>query len=361
MAKRIGGALLATLEHSINTAEEDAINPSAYAVGSAILRVRRKMDRLAKNDNGLAFALFIVCEDIDSHVGRNGFGRKSLSWHLNRTDSMQSVNQALVLVSKDGGSITVSDPHESMDVQFEKVISLRLGDSPAILFQPDNGRVVADFFPEGVVNGEPVELEAEVGAKLLDPVFLKGRLDRFDAEVIKGYELGRLWEKATNYWPISQAERTIQDYMFIWLRSPNKDVDIIPEYINEDGRADLIVQSVVGEKLEKIVVELKVLRSFSSTGSPCRDPENLKNSQEVVIQTHSYRNKLAAKAGIACLYDMRKPSKKPTPDLAIETAEGLSTEKDVSLRVIIVPATLREKRQSEATEKECSLEPSDGD
>ena len=73
------------------------------------------------------------------------------------------------------------------------------------------------------------------------------------------------------------------------------------------GRTDVFLIERIGYALEYVaILELKVLRSFSSTGTPYSENKMKKHVKDGVEQAGMYRTEHEPRTAALCCFDMRK-------------------------------------------------------
>jgi hypothetical protein len=111
------------------------------------------------------------------------------------------------------------------------------------------------------------------------------------------------------------------------------------------GRLDLEIEEPLmqaGEFVRHAILELKVLRSFGSTGSSVSKTEIRKIVKEGVEQAASYREERDAHASALCCFDMRTKS---TRKKCFHGIQASAKKRDVKLRVWPIFASAKEFRE----------------
>lgn len=141
------------------------------------------------------------------------------------------------------------------------------------------------------------------GSPMKDEV-LTLELNSFAEKNLASDELrSELWEDPSKYWPIEQAERTIQKFLLIALRAVFKNYVILSETKVVAGRIDILILPGSSNEAGKVVLELKALRQYGSTGTSVSSSTTTEHINSGVIQAYTYF-KDAMK--YICTYDMRK-------------------------------------------------------
>lgn len=213
---------------------------------------------------------------------------------------------------------------------------LQLGDVPAIVFDPRTKPATVRFYPAGLSNVEnynPVGLSVEVTLQriyeAIDHVY-KNCLITPEAQA----RAGKLWVNGEKCWPSPTAEDCIQLYLRAGLTTAFPNCTIRHEQTVAAGRYDLEVEESDpldrGNVRHHAVLELKVLRSFRSTGTPVPPQETLDWIRLGVQQAASYRDDIGAAAAALCCFDMRRQH---TGDQCFEHVKDFAAKIRVELRL----------------------------
>ena len=110
-------------------------------------------------------------------------------------------------------------------------------------------------------------------------------------------------------YPIEEAERTVQQFLRVGLAARFHWCTICAEQPGKLGRTDLEVidnrTREVGSVTHHALVELKVLRSFSHSGSPYQAAVTEEAVSKGVNQAHSYGKENNTLLRMLCCFDMR--------------------------------------------------------
>ena len=214
--------------------------------------------------------------------------------------------------------------------------NLDLGSQPTLIFDPRTKSPQLRWYPEGL--GQPNNVEFMPLAGNVDPEDVFNAIDQLYRECFvtpSGLPQGvNLWRNANGYWPQENAEALIQSHLKagIVLRFPY--CKVRHEQPQQAGRSDLEIgqpdpfdRSVV---TQHAVIELKVLRSFGSTGLTVSDSQTKEWIQEGVQQAAAYRDEKSARWSALCCFDMRRHDAGDNECFA--HVQGLATTLDVMLR-----------------------------
>lgn len=146
-------------------------------------------------------------------------------------------------------------------------------------------------------------------------------------------EPGKLWKKASHWWPQKNAEKTVQFYLKIGLSRAFPNCVIREEQTQVTGRIDLEIEERVAVEpslfRRHAILELKVLRSRGETGTSYAESETLEWVKKGVEQAHAYRQERSALASALCCFDLRESD---TANLCFSHVGVLASSLGVTLR-----------------------------
>lgn len=214
--------------------------------------------------------------------------------------------------------------------------TLGLGQVPAIVFDPRTTIPTVRFYPDGlsdpenckavVISGADVSLQQIYEA--IDTVY-QHCLVTPEAQA----RAGKLWEDGRKWWPSHEAEDVIQLYLRAGLTTAFPTCTVRHEQTAVPGRLDLEIEQSDpldrGKFTRHAVLELKILRSFRSSGTTVSDTETLNWIASGVRQAASYRDERGALAASLCCFDMRKEH---TGEKCFGHVEELATKLVVGLK-----------------------------
>ena len=229
-------------------------------------------------------------------------------------------------------------PWESDEVVFALVVDqLSLGDVPAVIFDPRPDVPEVRFYRKGL--GEPDSCDVvsiEFGAVHLDAVLdVVDRVHRRQLVAPDAQsQMGKLWQNKAKHRVAAKAELIIQMYLETALNAAFPTCTIRSEQPQVSGRLDIEIEEPDENNRAKIIrhalLELKVLRSFGSTGESVSVTEVLSWITEGIEQAHSYRVDRGTAASALCCFDMRK---KLSGTVCFESVRDRAGELEVTLRV----------------------------
>lgn len=199
------------------------------------------------------------------------------------------------------------------DLMFQFVTdNLKLGDTPAIVFDPRGAELEARYYSEGLQSLEtytPIRLDANniTISEIFDAI------DKIHLSCLVTPEAqinaNKLWANSEKGWPSSKAEEKIQAYLKAGLTTAFPTCTIRHEQEQIEGRLDLEIEET--DPLHRYrftrhaVLELKVLRSAGEGGSKYSDETTKEWIESGVKQAASYRDGKGYRLGALCCFDMR--------------------------------------------------------
>ncbi len=191
--------------------------------------------------------------------------------------------------------------------------ALALGHVPAILFDPRTTIPTVRFYSNVLSDPETcdsiaisdTEVTLQKIYEAIDKVYMHCLVTP-EAQA----RVGKLWEDESKWWPSSKAEDLVQLYLRAGLTTAFPTCTVRHEQTAVPGRLDLEIEQSDpldrGRIMRHAVLELKVLRSFRSSGTPVPKSETLDWVASGVRQAASYRDERGALAAALCCFDMRK-------------------------------------------------------
>jgi hypothetical protein len=296
-------ALLTTLSQSLGEGLEAKLPPRGRFLMSVarVLRKRLAADDVAEQEPAIFFfrAGRDVPEEAEVSVPllRNGLTPvASCLWFMGEV----AVNVHAVEV----------DEWDDATVFADAIEGLQVGGWPAVIFDPRPGEPEVLYCPDGIGSSDsaqPVALDVE-SIELND---LFDRIDFLNERYLASPGKDpQLWEKQTKWWPIERAEKRIQEAVEMGLQMAYPTCDVRAEQPGALGRVDIEVYMPIsgagGKKTPGAVLELKVLRSFGSTGDAWSEEKTRTWIYDGVIQAASYRDERSFPEAALCCFDMRK-------------------------------------------------------
>jgi len=208
--------------------------------------------------------------------------------------------------------------------------TLKSGSRPAIYFDGTANEEILRFFPKGVDFPEECE-DIPLGGAHLNEATLKIILDRIHERHMKTPTAsalsGKLWSNKPKCYPTERAEYAVQSILEIGLGTALGNVRAKREGTGVYGRYDLVLVEQDKQDSSKVinhaVLELKVIRGFTSTGAKVADITNQTAVLKGVKQAFAYRQECGARISALCCYDMR-----PNPNLHKHSGRGCQIATD---------------------------------
>lgn len=204
------------------------------------------------------------------------------------------------------------DGPDDFDDMFRQVKAAGLGALPAVTFRNVAAGPLLRYYPHGLddaetkvpmsVGGAPVDLD-----EILEIVDVVHRSTLVTPSAHQGG--AKLWKNRSKFHPVRHVETEIQAYLRLGLSVGLPLCRINPEQNSEAGRLDLEVEEldrVTNTVARHAILELKVLRSFGSTGAATSSAATDDWVDSGVEQAFAYRKLRGARRAALCCFDMRK-------------------------------------------------------
>jgi hypothetical protein len=190
---------------------------------------------------------------------------------------------------------------------------LGLGDVPAVVVDPRDERLELRWYSAGLRMRDTYE-PLHVGGERIDIDHIVETIGRiYKHSLLTPTALGRgrrAWKNATKFWVSDEAEYIIEGCLQSSLAEAYPSCDVRKEQDMPVGRSDLEIHEAdfdeSGGWTSHAVLELKVLRSYRSTGTAVSRAETAEHVREGVLQAYEYRDHKRAEAGALCCFDMRR-------------------------------------------------------
>jgi hypothetical protein len=226
---------------------------------------------------------------------------------------------------------------------------LAVGCIPAVVLETRTTPPSARFYPGGLAEPDvcqPLLLSAQ-SITVDDAIAVIDRVHR-QSLVTPNVQLGatgKLWAKQTHHWPKADAETRIQVQLRTGLIGAFPSCIVRAEQGQATGRLDLeIEESTPGDTsmfVRHLLLELKVLRSFGSTGIRVTDKEITVWIKEGVEQAAAYGNERGVRAQALFCFDMRISH---TRQQCFKTVKATAKKRKVHLRAWHIFASAKEFR-----------------
>jgi len=219
-----------------------------------------------------------------------------------------------------------------------KEVAAKLGDKPALVFDPNATDLEIRYYPQGV--GQPdVVLKYPMPGLAFSLKSLDTTLSRFHAENLVSPDATKSenspWRNSGNYIPRASAEAFLQGWLKSILSVALAGCKVDFEIPGTEGRCDLVISSRHLTQEHTWVVhatlELKVLRSFDSGSHPVAGTVRERAIGDGYLQALAYRNEQQAQHGMLCCFDMRKPTH-CNGDLCLQAVKDRASHDGIELR-----------------------------
>jgi hypothetical protein len=270
--------------------------------------------------SGKNFAVFLLSTELRRDRDR---------FHASRVPNLPSGTQQLSggiwLTSPTlNGAARVELTANTLGEAFTEIEGLSLGAYPAIAVEFDSRKMAV--YGRGVEDEEHV-IRVDMAEDDLLEIPLLPLLEMFAEQFVvtpncQNSQI-KTWNDGGKYHPIQAAEKNIQELLYLFLNARLAETHKIDaEFTLRSGRVDLVIRRKIGEGSWKVMaaIELKVARSYSSTGRPKGHSFLVKHIARGYKQVLEYRNELEAKEGWLLAYDMRVPSARSNDPFAAHRA-----------------------------------------
>lgn len=213
---------------------------------------------------------------------------------------------------------------------------LGLGDAPAIVYDPRTVPFEVRHYPAGLANIDNCAVRPALFRKIsIDEVLDAVSIVHANQLVTPNAQntFLKLWQNAKLFRPKKDAELRVQAYLQTALGSTFPTCRVLPEQMRPGGRSDLELEEKdpnnPGGFVRHALLELKVLRSFGSTGISYSETKTKEWVSDGVRQAHVYRDERGTIASALCCFDMRVD-----PDLTgcFSHVKAIAKKKAVTLR-----------------------------
>lgn len=353
--KHFGAASAADLLKSIGTMPAPGIGTAfsfERAAGHAIEQVRNACKGVTLPTPAETCVTYVFCDDLETAAAQGDFESVNRVWTADTSVTLDRIENRIVLISRNGRAGCCSaKSYQTLAHHADALAMLGLEHSATMLFQLHSAKVT--LLPQGINGDEEDVRPFGTISHLLVGNMLQNVLDDFDNKWLNaqaGHAM--VWEKVPKYThvPVANTEKVIQAQVQLALIMADAHTLTADEIPNPDGRADLLLVSKLPGGEHRVVLELKVLRSYSFPAkrkdgkvSAVAPAANEENAQEVVKQAHRYRKHFGAQRACARVYDMRKP---PAENSLRKTSGDLAAKLKVDLWFSDVHFNLKAKRNA---------------
>ncbi|MBE3027930.1 hypothetical protein [Janthinobacterium sp. GW458P] len=355
-----GAANASDLAASIDILPTAGIGPAfsfERAAGKSIDQVRHACKDTSLPLPTATCVTYVFCSDLERASTESDFDPINLVWTTDTSVRLGDIENRIVLISRNGGAGCRSkNVFVKMSDHANALAKMGFGASSALIFQLHSS--VVTLYHDGIIGNVNEERAFGTVSQLLIGDALEKALDYFDDTWLNA-QLGHamVWAKNEDYThvPAENTEKLIQNQLQLALSIADMGSLVMHEILNPDGRADLLLKSETPAGTHSVVLELKVLRSFSfpktrkdGKVSPVSDATNEASALEVVKQAYAYRKQFTAYRACARLYDMRKSH----ADTKIKVkSKELADKLSVELWVSEIHRTVQDKRNAKVAKE----------
>lgn len=194
---------------------------------------------------------------------------------------------------------------------YERIAELQSDHLPTMVYDPGAGKTRLWYYPrgthtdDGMINVD-LDLVPVTEAEILSVINAVYR-----TELCTPDNSGptKVWQNAAKGYPIEDAERTVQQFLRVGLAARFHWCTIRAEQASKLGRTDLEVvdnrTGAVGSVTHHALLELKVLRTFSHSGSAYTASATEEAVSKGLNQANSYGNDNNTRLRMLCCFDMR--------------------------------------------------------
>ena len=297
------------LLHSGIGADYDMPDAIRFQVGVAQVLVRRSAELKARQQwDGDRIGVFLLEPNPPDYI-------QGCQWEPMLNDGATRVNGRLwftSVVARTGHYVELPEFASNAELFSFVIDSIKMGELPTLLYNPKVSKLPLRWFPKGLSQPEIAESKPLAGNVKPDDVFEAiNNLHRQSLVTPDGLpKVDSLWENSARYWPSKYAESRVQTQVKSALLGRFPYCIVRPEQPQPAGRTDLEIElfdSVnSGGNTRHAIIELKVLRSFWSTGTEVPNSTTRKWIKEGVLQAAAYRIEKKALWSALCCFDMRK-------------------------------------------------------
>lgn len=194
---------------------------------------------------------------------------------------------------------------------FDRIEALNCDHLPALVYLPSDDKSTLTYYPNGTrVDDGMLQVQLDYGP--VTEVEILAVIDAvYRTELCTPDNTGptKVWQNPSKGHPVEEAERTVQQFLRVGLAARFNWCTIRAEQAGKLGRTDLEVvddrTGVQGAVTHHALLELKVLRSFTHTGTPYPVSNAEEAISKGVNQASSYGNANNSLLRMLCCFDMR--------------------------------------------------------
>ena len=307
---------------------DDANQPDPVRFLRGVARLVKKRLRVPEPP-AQAPAVFLLCPTEPQTVDKT-----VLDFHPMLDNGLTPVEGRLWLV----GPVVVSGKSMPLGILednelFEMVVSkLEQGGVPAVIYDPRTDPAQIRYYRTGLENADTCDI-LDVPMNMVGIQRVLDLVNRvYDTKLVTPNaqsHVARLWEDARHYWVSKDAELKIQMYLETAFCVTFPTCTVRCEQPQVTGRLDIEIEESDSDRpgyvIRHALLELKVLRSFGSTGIAVSEQDVRTWIDEGIDQAYSYREERRTLQSALCCFDMRQSHTDiPSFDEVAEKATRLS-------------------------------------
>lgn len=290
-----------------------------------VRRVRELVTSYTSKHGRLAGpALFVLAPSIEDDLKARATLRRRI--HTGEVDPALTV---WMVGSAVADAFAIALENNATDDAFALVCEdLGLGDAPAVFCDAAPDPQIFAWYPLGLAQADrlyegPIVLATP--PNLDDLMTVVDRVHQTRLMTTHNQNLDTsLWQDRSKYWAHKRAEKRVQDALMAGLGGAfGRPYFVVQEVSSDSGRFDIGFREATapGTTALRAVLELKVARSFGSTGSAKSLAENEQHAVDGVEQAWSYADDHGADESACLVFDLRADEHHQAPEAA--TAKAL--------------------------------------
>lgn len=292
-----------------------------------VRRVRELVTSYTNNHGRLGgHALFLLAPSIGDELrARSTLRRRIHNGEVDPSSTVWLVGAAVA------DAYAIALDNNSVDAAFNLVCDeLGLGDAPAVLCDAAPDPQLFAWYPLGLSQADrlyegPVVLTTPPSLDELMEVVDRVHKTRLMTTHNQNLDTS-LWEDGSKHWAHKRAEKRVQDALMAGLGGAfGRPYFVDQEVSSDSGRFDIGFRELTapGTTALRAVLELKVTRSFGSTGSAKSLAENEQHALDGVEQAWSYADDHGADDSACLVFDLRTDEHHQEPEAAAAKASEL--------------------------------------
>lgn len=234
-------------------------------------------------------------------------------WMLD--NGLRGVSGRIWFVNKtvsNGTAVHLSPMDEDSDLFHLTVDELDAGNVPTVVFDARTPAPEMRYYPDGLIATDNFRFVQVAGSAItLREVF--DVIDRLHIQQLctpgVQQKAMALWANADKHYVSEHAEDLIQGVLRAGLTGQFPACTIRAEQAQASGRLDIEIEEASpfdrSQITRHVILELKVLRSFGSTGIKVSDSKNEEWTESGVKQAATYRDERGTRLAALCCFDMR--------------------------------------------------------